>query len=222
MSGTLRIGILPTIAPYIVPDFIFYFKSSFPNVNLFIFEKESNSLLKELRHGNIDIAITTAPSDMIGLWDIPVYLEKFVAYFSSECKKAREIIESGNLPVENMWILKEGHCVPNSLQNFCKNMEAGNSIYEAGSIETLIRIVDRNGGFTIIPELHLNFLSEKQKNNIAYLNMESPAQRVVSLIIKEDFIRERVVNAVVDTFKSVIPSYMIDERIKKKCNPAAV
>ena len=79
-----------------------------------------------------------------------------------------------------------------------------------------LRIVDRNGGFTIIPELHLNFLSEKQKNNIAYLNMESPAQRVVSLIIKEDFIRERVVNAVVDTFKSVIPSYMIDERIKKK------
>ena len=76
--------------------------------------------------------------------------------------------------------------------------------------------MDRNGGFTIIPELHLNFLSEKQKNNIAYLNMESPAQRVVSLIIKEDFIRERVVNAVVDTFKSVIPSYMIDERIKKK------
>ena len=106
--------------------------------------------------------------------------------------------------------------MPNGLKDFCKNMDAGNRVYEAGSIETLVRIVDRNGGFTIIPELHLNFLSEEQKENIAYLNMELPTQRVVSIIIKEDFIRERIANAVLDTFKAIIPSHMMEEGIKRK------
>ena len=216
MSGNLRIGILPTIAPYIVPDLIFHFNSLYPNVNLIIYEKESDTLLKELRYGNIDIAITTTPENMNGLLEIPVYTEKFVAYFSNQCTKARECIAKGELPAEHMWILKEGHCILNGTQNFCKNMDAGNRMYEAGSIETLVRIVDRNGGFTIIPELHLNFLSEKQKENTAYLNMELPAQRTVSIIFKEDFIRERIVNAILDIFKSVIPQHMMEENIKRK------
>lgn len=61
MNGNLRIGILPTIAPYLVPDFIYYFRKSYPNVNLFIDEKENRSLIQDLRFGNLDIAITTPP-----------------------------------------------------------------------------------------------------------------------------------------------------------------
>jgi Transcriptional regulator len=163
MNGTLRIGILPTIAPYIVPDFIYYFSDSYPNVKLFIDEKESKSLMQELSFGNIDMAICTQPNDMDNMLSIPVYTEKFVAYFSDKCSKAREIILSGHLPADHMWILKEGHCASNDTQSFCHNMHVGNRIYEAGSIDTLIRIVDRNGGYTIIPELHLNFLTNRQK-----------------------------------------------------------
>lgn len=94
-------------------------------------------------------------------------------------------------------------------------MNVGNRIYEAGSIETLIRIVDRNGGYTIIPELHMNFLSDEQKKNTAYLNMDTPTQRCVSILIKEDFIRERILNAVLGTLNAIIPENMIEERIKK-------
>ena len=107
MSGNLRIGILPTIAPYIIPDFIFHFKNTYPNVNLSIDERENDTLLKELRYGNIDIAITTAPEEMDGLLEIPLYVEKFVAYFAKHCTKARECINNGLLPTEYMWILKE-------------------------------------------------------------------------------------------------------------------
>ena len=114
-----------------------------------------------------------------------------------------------------MWILKEGHCVPNGSMNFCKNKDIGNHIYEAGSIETLVRIVDRNGGYTIIPELHIPFLSENQKDNVVHLNVNPPAQRCVSILIKDDFIRERAVNAVLETLKSIIPDYMMEERLKK-------
>lgn len=214
MNGNLRIGILPTIAPYLVPDFIYYFRESYPNVNLFIDEKENRSLIQDLRFGNLDIAITTPPEAHANILEIPVYVEKFVAYFSETCSKARQMIVNGNLPPEQMWILKEGHCIPNGGINLCENKDIGNHIYEAGSIDTLIKIVDRNGGYTIIPELHISTLNEKQKENIQTLNVNPPAQRTVSILIKDDFIRERIVNAVLDTIKAIIPSHMMDERFK--------
>ena len=214
MNGNLRIGILPTIAPNLVPDFIYYFRKSYPNVNLFIDENENRALIQDLRFGNLDIAITTPPEAHANILEIPVYVEKFVAYFSETCSKARQMIVNGNLPPEQMWILKEGHCIPNGGINLCENKDIGNHIYEAGSIDTLIKIVDRNGGYTIIPELHFSTLNEKHKENIQTLNVNPPAQRTVSILIKDDFIRERIVNAVLDTIKAIIPSHMMDERFK--------
>ena len=102
--------------------------------------------------------------------------------------------------------------MPNGGMNLCKNKDIGNHIYEAGSIETLIKIVDRNGGYTIIPELHLASLTEKQKAHVLPLQTNPPAQRKVSILIKEDFIRERMVNAVMDTLKAIIPASMLKRR----------
>ena len=201
MNGNLRIGILPTIAPYLVPDFIHHFRKTYPHVSLFIDEKENKSLLQELHYGNLDIILTTPPEDLNGLLEITVYTEKFVAYFSEACDQAKSCIANGTLPPEQMWILKEGHCVPNGGMNFCKNKDIGNHIYEAGSIETLI------------PELHIASLTEKQKAHVLPLQANPPAQRHVSILIKEDFIRERMVNAVIDTLKSIIPASMLEKRL---------
>lgn len=125
------------------------------------------------------------------------------------------MIENGGLPQEHMWILKEGHCIPDSPIALCKDKNIGNHIYEAGSIETLIRIVDKNGGYTIIPELHTTSLSEQQKQNILPLNINPPAQRKISLLIKDDFIRERIVNAVLETLKNIIPQHMHDKTLSR-------
>lgn len=214
-NGNLRIGILPTIAPYLVPDLIHHFRKSFPNVNLFIDEKENESLVKDLELGNIDMAITTLPESSKGLLEIPVYVERFVAYFSEKCSKAQQFISKGEIPAEQIWILKEGHCLPHSGLNLCKNGQFGNHIYQAGSIETLIRIVDKNGGYTIIPELHLRFLNDKQKEKVLPLQVNPPAQRQVSLLVKEDFVRERMMQAVLDVLQQIIPEEMMDSRIKK-------
>lgn len=214
-NGNLRIGILPTIAPYLVPDLIHHFRKSFPNVNLYIDEKENESLVKDLELGSIDMAITTLPESSKGLLEIPVYIERFVAYFSEKCSKAQQFISKGEIPAEQIWILKEGHCLPHSGLNLCKNGQFGNHIYQAGSIETLIRIVDKNGGYTIIPELHLRFLNDKQKEKVLPLQVNPPAQRQVSLLVKEDFVRERMMQAVLDVLQQIIPEEMMDSRIKK-------
>ncbi len=215
MSGSLRLGILPTIAPYLVPDFISHFKKSYPLVSLYIEEKENKSLIHDLRFGELDAILVTPPEEMDGLLEIPVYVEQFVAYFSSTCEKARACISQGKLPPEQMWILKEGHCLPNGFLNICQNKEIGNHIYEAGSIETLVRIVDKNGGYTVIPELHIASLTDVQKQNIQFLQTTPPAQREVSILIKEDFIRERLINAVLDTLKAIIPAHMLVKRHMK-------
>lgn len=86
--------------------------------------------------------------------------------------------------------------------------------YEAGSIDTLIKIVDNNGGYTVIPELHLPLLSPEQKKNIREIS-SPPAVREISIIIRNDYIKERIINAVADTIKKIIPEPMLNEHLKK-------
>lgn len=119
------------------------------------------------------------------------------------------------LEYENMWIMKEAQCLRNSAFSFCKARSKGHHIYEAGSIETLIRIVDENGGFTIIPEMHLPFLSEEQCRNVRKIEGDYLSQRRISIYIREDFIRERMLNTLVDTLKMFIPEEMMREGIRK-------
>ena len=74
--------------------------------------------------------------------------------------------------------------------------------------------MDQNGGYTVIPELHLEFLSEPQTRNIRPID-SPPAVREISLVIRKDYLKERMVNAVADTIKTVIPERMLDERLRK-------
>ena len=123
-------------------------------------------------------------------------------------------LSANNMPGDNLWVLQEGHCVREQTFNFCKAQTSYNHIYEAGSIETLIRIVEKNGGYSVIPELHLDFLTIAQQQNVRQISCP-PAVREISLVIKKDFVRERLINAVADTIKKIMPEKMLDERLKK-------
>lgn len=208
MTGNLHIGMLPTIAPYLVPDFIQTFEQAYPHIHLVIEEKERAALMNDIMLGKIDMAITTSPETDVKILEIPVYEEPFVAYFSCVCTDTLQKIAAGKLPAEHMWILKEGHCIPNGTLTICDDKSVGNHTYEAGSIETLIRIVDKNGGFTIIPQLHAHFLSEEQQKNIHSLAHIPSASRQVSIVIKEDFIREKAVNTVYQIIRQIVPASM--------------
>ena len=215
MKGTLKIGIVPTVAPYIVPDFIYEFRQAFPEVNLYIDEMKSRVVMEEVKMGNIDAAIAIGPRDENDLLEIPLYKENFVLYFSAHCKNPIAEISPDNLSSEHMWILKEGHCIKDAAFSFCKSRAAGQHIYEAGSIDTLIKIVDKNGGYTIIPELHKNFLTPEQLSHVRPIEGVTATTRSVSMFIKNDYIRERMLNAIGDTIKRIIPKHMINEHLLK-------
>ena len=215
IGGKFALSVGPTIAPYILPKFIKKYRESFPSVELSIQELKVNFMLEALLRGELDAGIAISENAREGILEIPLYTEKFLVYLAESCWRKLPVFKPDNLEHENMWIMKDAQCLRDSAFSFCKSRQKGNHIYEAGSITTLVHIVDENGGFTIIPEMHLLFLSDKQRENVRPIEGDYLSQRRVSLYIKEDYIRQRMLNTVTDTLKKFIPERMINERVRK-------
>ncbi|MFI3239413.1 MAG: hydrogen peroxide-inducible genes activator [Bacteroidales bacterium] len=213
--GDLSLGIIPTIAPYIVPKLIKYIHEKYPLINLRIVEAPTASLTTMIESTEIDMALLATPLNIENILEIPIYYEKFVAYISpSSPLHQRDEISPSEFTEKNMWILHEGHCWRNQVLNLCEYKSDIPTIYEAGSIDTLIQIIDTNGGYTIIPELHLNRLTDEQLKNVRKIISNEPV-REVSLIIREDYLRERLLNIVSECIQQTVPNEMIDTRLKK-------
>ncbi len=215
LGGSMVISVGPTIAPYILPKFIKQYREDYPSVNLTIQELKANFMLDALLRGEIDAGIAISDNVRDGILEIPLYTEKFYVYLAESCWRKLPVFKPENLEHENMWIMKEAQCLRDSAFSFCKARSKGHHIYEAGSIETLIRIVDENGGFTIIPEMHLPFLTDKQRENVRKIDGDYLSQRRVSLYIKDDYIRQRMLNTIIDTLKKYMPQGMLNEGIIK-------
>lgn len=214
-EGNIKLGIIPTIAPYILPKLFKEILFTHPNINLNVSELTTDSIIDKLHKAELDMAILATPLEKDDLLEIPLYYEKFVAYISPNepIYKEAEIISS-KMPSQHMWVLKEGHCLRNQVFNFCDNKSDFLPIYEAGNIDTLIRIVDENNGYTIIPELHINLLNENQKKNIRSLTSPQIV-REVSLVVRQDYVREKLLNNIAELVKEIIPEHMIDAHLKK-------
>ena len=214
-TGTLNLSIIPTIAPYILPKLIKNIRHKYPKLQLSITEEHTSSIIKQLTQAKIDIALLATPLKDSNLLEIPIYYEKFVAYISPDEEiYSQKEIQANQMPSKHLWILQEGHCLRNQMLNICEKASYYSTIYEAGSIDTLIKIVDNNGGYTIIPELHLPLLNNEQLKNIRPFTNPEP-NREISLVVRKDFVKEKILNILADTLRNIIPPKMIDNRLKK-------
>lgn len=214
-TGTVRIGVIPTVAPYILPRLFKQMQQMFPKIELRAFELRTAVIIEQLRKAELDMAILATPLEEPDFLEIPLYYEKFAAYVSPDEKLYhKEDIVANEMPTEHLWVLKEGHCMRNQVFNFCQTQSDYTTTYEAGSIDTLIKIVDENGGYTVIPELHLPLLSDAQHYHVRPLSHPTPV-REISLVIRQDYVRERLINSVADAVKTIIPEDMLDKRLKK-------
>lgn len=208
IGGQFTLSVGPTIAPYLLPRFIKHYRQSYPSVELTVKEMKADHMLDAILNGEIDAGIAISDNARQGVLEMPLYTERFYVYLAESCWRKLPVFKPENLEHENMWIMKEAQCLRDSAFSFCKARGKGHHVYEAGSIETLIRIVDENGGYTIIPEMHLPFLTEKQAGNVREIQGDYLSQRRISLYIKDDYIRQRMLNTVADTLKRFVP----DER----------
>jgi LysR family hydrogen peroxide-inducible transcriptional activator len=209
INGQFNLSVGPTIAPYILPKFIKHYKADYPEVQLFVREMKAEHMFDALIQNEIDAGIAIAGNTRTGVLEIPLYTERFYVYLAESCWRKLPVFKPENLEHEKMWVMKEAQCLRESAFSFCKERSKGQHTYEAGSIETLIRIVDENGGYTIIPEMHLPFLSPQQRENVRSIEGDYLSQRRISLYIKEDYIRQSMLNTVTETLKKFLPKEML-------------
>lgn len=214
VAGSLLLAIIPTVAPYLLPELITLFRRDYVDISLKISEMRTETIIEKLHSAEIDMAILSTPLDDPKILEVPLYYEKFVAYISpNEPLYLQDEVSTNDMQLDHLWVLEEGHCLRNQVFNFCKN-KTHSAIYEAGSIDTLVKIVDRNGGYTVIPELHINLLTDVQKQHLRKI-VRPEATREIALVIRHDYVREGLMNAVANSIKQIIPQHMLDARLKK-------
>src|SRR5882757_8565874 len=145
LTGELRIGIIPTLAPYLLPLFVQGFTAKYPHVRLVVNELTTEVIVSHLRAGKIDMGILVTPLQETGIKEYPLFYEELMAYVS---KKNAAYKKTYMLPQDidpnKLWLLEEGHCFRSQIVNLCElrkaSRDASHFDYEAGSIETLRRM----------------------------------------------------------------------------------
>ena len=124
----------------------------------------------------------------------------------------------GDIDTNHLWLLEEGHCLRTQILNLCelrkKGLETSNLEYEAGSIETLKKMVDANNGITILPELALRELSANDKNSVRHFKPQVPV-REISIVTYRHFVKQRIVDVLKDEICNSVPQEMLTARRKR-------
>ena len=220
VAGTFKLGIIPTIAPYLVPELLSKHKSLHIELELVLKEGTTNNLTEELLNGSLDGALMAGPLNNSGISEYPLYYEKFYAYVSPNDKLYDEReIDMDAIDINRVWLLENVHCLRGQVERLCRmkrSIAPDNSQikYEAGSLDTLINIVDYNDGITILPEMSAMGLSEEKQENLRALK-NMTAVREVSLFVNKDYVRRRMLSAVMDIVKGSVPKSMQDTVLKE-------
>ena len=199
LTGELRIGVIPTLAPYLLPLFIQAFAQKNPLVKLVINELTTELLIARLREGRIDVGLLITPLNEKGIKEDVLFYEEMVAYISKKNSAYQKTyLLPKDIDPEKLWLLEEGHCFRSQIVNLCelrRNTKEGSHFeYEAGSLETLRRMVEINDGITILPELATLDLNKDQQDCVRHFKSPSPV-REVSIITHRDFVKKRLVEA---------------------------
>lgn len=207
LSGTLRLSIIPTLAPYLVPIFIKKFSATYPDIELIIEEETTKTIIQKLKSSEIDAALLVTPLEEKSLLYTPIFYEEFFLFTHDKINKAYVLQE--DIDFRNLWLLEEGHCMRHQMMKICelRNLEHTKITYNAGSIESLINITESSGGMTIIPELATWNLTPERKERVVPFFEPTPV-REVSIIYHKFTTKLRLVNTVLHALQEVIPSYM--------------
>jgi LysR family transcriptional regulator, hydrogen peroxide-inducible genes activator len=212
LKGELRLGIIPTLAPYLLPLFLNSFLKKYPKVRVKITELFTEQIIEKIKNQSLDAAILATPLRDASLKEQPLFYEQFVVYASAkeEIMKKKYVLP-GDIDVNHLWLLEEGHCLRSQIINLCelrkKEVENSNFEYQAGSIETLRKMVDMNNGITVLPELAVNELTAAQKKRVRYFKYPYPV-REISIVTYRHFVKQRLLDALKKEIIQSVPEKM--------------
>ncbi|GAB3716697.1 hydrogen peroxide-inducible genes activator [Spirosoma flavus] len=197
VAGELAIGVITTVAPYLMPHLLNRFRIKYPGIRLMIWEETTEQIVHKLKLGLIDCGIVSTPLNENQFLETTLYSEKFVAYVGDKSRLVKnKLINPADIHPTDLWLLEEGHCMREQILDICQKRETNgfqHYAYHTGSLETLRRMVDENGGATILPELMLRCLSNERQKNVRYFNAPEPV-RYIGLITAKNPIKRRLID----------------------------
>jgi LysR family hydrogen peroxide-inducible transcriptional activator len=218
LSGTFKFAAIPTVAPNILPSLLENYSKNFPEMKLQVTEMETNQILDALRNNEIGAALLSTPLEEKGIKEYPLFYEPFVGYFADgEKALEKRMILPSDISLDRIWLLNEGHCMRNQIINLCsdqiqKLQSERPYRYESSNVETLRKMVEKNGGMAILPELATLEFNEDQIEHIRYFEDPEPV-REISLVTNDNFVRMSILQSLMDEILKLVPEKM---RVQKK------
>ncbi|ULQ56560.1 LysR substrate-binding domain-containing protein [Flavihumibacter rivuli] len=209
IHGELKLGIIPTLAPYLLPLFLQSFLDKYPDVQLKVKEMTTDSLVEALHKGHLDMGLIVTPLQHNSIREYPMFYEEMVAYVSKKnAAYKKTYMLAKDIDVHDLWLLEEGHCFRSQMLNLCELQKAHKDLllfeYEAGSLETLKRMVEMNRGITILPELATLDLTSSQQKLIRHFRSPSP-MREVSLVTTKTFVKQKLLQTIREEILASLP-----------------
>ncbi|MEX2593048.1 MAG: LysR substrate-binding domain-containing protein [Anditalea sp.] len=210
IGGTIKVGIIPTLAPYLLHLFIGRFLENYPKVQLHVEEMVTEEVIKRLKNDELDLGIVVTPLEEQGLLEKPLFYEKFYVYLSKgHPLLEKKTVEINELLGNDLWILQQGHCFRDQVLNICdqNKFQRMNFHYESGSLEGLKNMVNRYKGVTLLPELATFDLNQEEKTRLRSFTEDEPT-REVSLILTRSFLKKKLVELLYQEIVASIPKEM--------------
>ncbi len=212
IKGELKIGMIPTLAPYFVPLFIDKLQQNYPDLNITIEELITEDIVHKVRTGHLDAGVISTPIEVKKLHFRKLFYERFYLYVSNKHKLfGKDEVELNDFEMEDLWYLQEGNCFQNQVNAICSlagNPKGRQNLnYKSNSIESLRRIVESTKGMTFIPELSTLQIPSENEEMIKPIKKNQPV-REISLVFASVYAKKRMLDVFCDQVLKALPAYM--------------
>jgi LysR family hydrogen peroxide-inducible transcriptional activator len=205
--GSLMLGVIPTVAPYVLPRLLPVLSAHWPELELTIRELQTHRILEALDQDEIDVGLLATPVGVPRMFEFPLFYEPFsvLCQKSSALARKRKIAHDA-LDPSDLWLLEEGHCMRNQVLDVCamKRGKAGRHKFnfESGSLETLKSLVSTTGGVTLLPRL----ATDRIAANTSLVEFERPIPaRQIGLVHRREHYKGELIEALGDAILKCIP-----------------
>lgn len=211
LTGTFRLAVLPTIAPYLLPRFFPQLVEKYPDLDIRVTEMKTQEIQQALHAGDLDAAIIATSLEDASLVETTLFYEQFYGYISrKEPLFKHEVVRTSDITGERLWLLDEGHCFRDQLMRFCQMnaVKMHQMAYRLGSMETFMRMVESGKGITFIPELAVLQLTSEQRELVRPFAIPRPTRQIV-LITNKDFVRRNLLTVLQKEMQAAVPKEML-------------
>jgi len=210
MQGELRLGLIPTVAPYLLPVIMPDLKKLFPKLKLWLYEYQTHLLLEKLERGELDILILALPIEKHAFVEVDLFREPFRLAVKRDDKLTKQRnVNLGDIADKHLLLLEEGHCLRGHVLDACHVVGAKEDAhYQATSLETLRHMIGEGVGMTLMPELAIPKTVAK-KDPVQYIEFSDPKpSRRIGMLYRKNSYRGDVFNNIGEVIRSALPVSM--------------